>query len=82
MTPYEKAHDLVRRYYQIVPNFDSAKDCAGLAVFEIIEDRTDGELDSAYWQEVRVEVYALGSPHINTEARADRFNEELTNYNK
>ena len=77
MTPYEKAYDLVRRYYQIIPNFDTAKDCAGLAVYEIIEDRTDGELDSAYWQEVRVEIYALGSPHINTEARADRFNEDL-----
>lgn len=82
MTPYEKAKDLVRRYYHIVPNFDTAKDCAGMAVYEIIEDRTDGELESAYWQEVRVEIYALGSPHSNNEARADRFNEELTSYSK
>jgi hypothetical protein len=81
-TPYEKAKSLVRRYYHIVHNFDVAKECAGIAVFEIIEDRTDGELDSAYWQEVRVEVYALGSPHSNNEARADRFNEDLINYNK
>ena len=77
MGQYEKAKDLVRRYYQIIPNFDTAKDCAGLAVYELIEDRINKGLDTEDLQELRVEIYALGSPHINTEARADRFNEEL-----
>lgn len=77
LSPYEKAKDLVRRYYQIVPNFDTAKDCAGLAVYELIEDRINNGLDTDDLQELRVEIYALGSPHVNTEARADRFNEQL-----
>ena len=77
MGQYEKAKDLVRRYYQIVPNFDTAKDCAGLAVYELIEDRINKGLDTEDLQELRVEIYALGSPHINNEARADRFNEQL-----
>jgi len=79
MTPYEKAKDLVRRYYQIIPNFDTAKDCAGLAVYELIEDRINKGLGAEDLQQLRIEIYALGSPHINTEARADRFNEELNN---
>lgn len=79
MGQYEKAKDLVRRYYQIVPNFDTAKDCAGLAVYELIEDRISKGLDAEDLQQLRIEIYALGSPHINTEARADRFNEELNN---
>jgi hypothetical protein len=79
MTPYEKAKDLVRRYYQIVPNFDTAMDCAGLAVYELIEDRISKGLDAEDLQQLRIEIYALGSPHINTEARVDRFNEELNN---
>jgi hypothetical protein len=77
LSPYEKAKDLVRRYYQIVPNFDTAKDCAGLAVYELIEDRINKGLETEDLQQLRIEIYALGSPHINTEARADRFNEEL-----
>jgi hypothetical protein len=75
LSPYEKAKDLVRRYYQIIPNFDTAKDCAGLAVYELIEDRISKGLDAQDLQELRIEVYAIGSPHLNSEARADRFNE-------
>jgi hypothetical protein len=60
MTPKEKAKDLVRRFYQATGDFDIAKQCAGIAVFEIIDEKTDYEEDSAYWQEVRFEVYALG----------------------
>jgi hypothetical protein len=60
MTPKEKAKDLVRRFYQATADFDIAKQCAGIAVYEIIDDLTDHEEDSAYWQEVRFEVYALG----------------------
>jgi hypothetical protein len=46
-TPYEKAKSLVRRYYHIVHSFDVAKECAGLAVYEIIDEKTDSEQDSA-----------------------------------
>ena len=60
MTPKEKAKDLVRRFYQATGDFDIAKQCAGIAVYEIIDEKTDYEEDSAYWQEVRFEVYALG----------------------
>jgi hypothetical protein len=60
MTPKEKAKDLVRRFYQVTVDFDIAKQCAGIAVYEIIDEKTDYEEDSAYWQEVRFEVYALG----------------------
>ena len=60
MTPKEKAKDLVRRFYQATGDFDIAKQCAGIAVYEIIDEKTDYEEDSAYWQEVRYEVYALG----------------------
>ena len=60
MTPKEKAKDLVRRFYQVTADFDIAKQCAGIAVYEIIDEKTDFEEDSAYWQEVRFEVYALG----------------------
>lgn len=60
MEPKEKAKDLVRRFYQAIGDFDIAKQCAGIAVYEIIDEKTDYEEDSAYWQEVRYEVYALG----------------------
>jgi len=77
MKPYDKAKDLIAKYQNIYPDFDTAKQAAALAVYEIIDDITDSEEDSAYWQEVRVEVYATLNPWTNTEARADRFNEEL-----
>jgi hypothetical protein len=77
MTPYEKAKDLIAKYQNICYDFDKAKQSAALAVFEIIDDLTDAEQDSAYWQEVRYEIYATTDPWINTEARADRFNEDL-----
>lgn len=79
MTHYEKAKDLVRRYYQIVPNFDTAKDCAGLAVYEIIDNLIELGQDDSEWQKIRIEIYSLGNPSVQTEARADRFNEELNN---
>ncbi len=79
MTHYEKAKDLVRKYYQIVPNFDTAKDCAGLAVYEIIDNLIELGQDDSEWQKIRIEIYSLGTPGVQTEARADRFNEELNN---
>jgi len=77
MKPYDKAKDLIAKYQNIYPDFDSAKQAAALAVYEIIDDLTDSEQDSAYWQEVRFEIYATSDPSVNSEARADRFNEDL-----
>lgn len=76
VSTYDKAKDLVRRCYQIVSNFDSAKDMAGLIVYELIEDRLSNNLKTDDLDKLRIEVYALGSPHVDYEAKADRFNQE------
>lgn len=77
MTPYEKAKQLVRRFQYITLDFEAAKKCALFMVYEIIDEKTYYEEDSAYYQEVRVEIYAMSDPWVNNEARADRFNEDL-----
>ena len=77
MKPYDKAKHLIRRFQYITLNFDAAKKCALFMVNEIIDEKTDYEEDSAYWQEVKMEINAATDPWVNTEARADRFNEEL-----
>lgn len=77
MTPYEKAKHLVRRFQYITLDFEAAKKCALFMVHEIIDEKTDYEEDSAYYQEVKVELYAMTDPWANNEARADRFNEDL-----
>jgi hypothetical protein len=63
MTAKEKAKDLVRKFYQVTVDFDIAKQCAGIAVYEIIEFMSPMVNDKQmydYWEEVRFEVYALG----------------------
>ena len=77
MTPYEKAKHLVRRFQYITLDFEAAKKCALFMINEIIDEKTDYEEDSAYYQEVKVELYALIDPWVNNEAKADRFNEDL-----
>lgn len=77
MRPKEKAYELVKSFYSVTLAFDTSKKCAEIAVDEIIQDRTDAEVESAYWQEVRQEIYYLGLAESNGEARADKFNEEL-----
>jgi hypothetical protein len=74
MTPYEKAKDLIAKYKNITNNFDQAKQCAAMAVFEIIDYLTDSEQDSAYWQTVYFEIYATPDSNIQSEAKADQFN--------
>jgi hypothetical protein len=49
---------------------------AGLIVYELIEDRLSNNLQTDDLDELRIQVYALGSPHVDHEARADRFNQE------
>lgn len=77
MTPYEKAKDLVNKCQHFAPNFDAARGCAAIVVFEIIQDRIDGEVECAYWQDVRQEIYALSNPLLKSESKADLFNEDL-----
>jgi len=77
MKPKEKAYELVNSFYSITLAFDTAKKCAEITVEEIITDRTGAEVDSAYWQEVRLQIYNLGLAESEGEARADKFNEEL-----
>jgi hypothetical protein len=74
MTPYEKAKDLINKFEEITNDFDSARQCAARVVFEIIDDLTDSEVDSLYWQQVRFEIYATPNPNVISEAKADQFN--------
>lgn len=74
MTPYEKAKDLIKKCQHFTHNFDYARGCAAIVVFEIIQDRIDGEMESAYWQEVRQEIYASCDPSVESEAKSDQFN--------
>lgn len=64
MTPKEKANDLIRKCQHFAPDYDSARGCAAIVVFEIIQDRVDGEMECAYWQEVRYEIYASENKSI------------------
>lgn len=64
-------------FQYITLNFEAAKKCALFMINENIDEKTDFEEDSAYWQEVRNEAYAETDPWVNTEARVDRFNEDL-----
>ena len=75
MTPESKAMQLHSRFEELSIGFDLAKQAALMCVYEIIDDRTEGELDSAYWQEVRMFLVYMGTG--KHEARADRFNEDL-----
>lgn len=75
MTPLQKAEQLITRFNVITENIDLARRCAALSVYEMIDDRIDHEEDSAYWQEVRNEIYNIQSGRY--EARVDKFNEEI-----
>jgi hypothetical protein len=37
MTPQEKARELVNKFYEVPISYDTAKDCAKIAVNEIID---------------------------------------------
>ncbi len=65
MTPKEKAKDLVERYSiwnwtETVCNYEGAKQCALIAVEEILNSGKDvDEFADAYWQEVKNEIKKL-----------------------
>lgn len=74
MTPEDKALNLIDRFkFNGEVEFDMAKKSAIMCVYQIIDMLTDWEMDSAYWQEVRFHLYAIGT--YRNEARADRFNQ-------
>jgi len=75
MTPEDKAMQLHSRFKEITNDFDLAKRASMMCVYEIIDDRTEGEMDSAYRQEVRMFQAYMGTGQL--EARADKFNEDL-----
>jgi hypothetical protein len=57
----EKAKELFEKYYQIGKNhdFDYAKDCALIAVDEIINEFYTHPVAKMYWQEVKQEIQKL-----------------------
>ena len=66
MTPKEKAKELVDNFYDNLPqwvNADDAKQCAFIAVDEILKTNTDesiyGNQFSIYWNEVKKEIEFL-----------------------
>jgi hypothetical protein len=68
MTPKEKAEDLLSKYYFQVQTLDKQKQCALIAVDQIIlEQCKSSELKDAryqderihYWQEVKQEIEKL-----------------------
>lgn len=66
MTPKEKAKELVNKFYNCrVLDFDAAKQCALIAVDEIIISMPmipafiDDDNGVNYWQEVRQEIEKL-----------------------
>ena len=74
MIPEDKALSLIDRFkFNGEVEFDMAKKAAIMSVFEIIDMLTDWEMDSAYWQEVRFHLYAIGTDR--NESRADKFNQ-------
>jgi hypothetical protein len=72
MTPKEKAKELINKYlkckdvsnyYYVIPIQDDAKQCALIAVDEIIKalrkDLAIFELGKGFWQEVKQEIEKL-----------------------
>ena len=74
-TPEDKALQMIDRYKGQGLDFDMAKRCASLAVYEIIDVLIEKELDSAYYQEVRFFLAKIGTGEL--EASVDRFNYNL-----
>ena len=74
-TPEDKALQMIDRYKGLGLDFDMAKRCASMALYEIIDVLIEKELDSAYQQEVRFFLAKIGTGEL--EAKVDRFNYNL-----
>jgi hypothetical protein len=60
MTPKEKAQELFDKYFEVTNNYYQAKECALIAVDEILSViwiNLDDEVD--YWAEVKQEIEKL-----------------------
>jgi len=63
MTPKEKAIELVNKYWKIgeeeyqdtILNWEESKQCALIAVDEILKDTSNSD----YWQKVKQEIHKL-----------------------
>jgi hypothetical protein len=77
MTPYEKAKDLIKSFLCITSDFETAKKCALFMANDIFDRKIDWDEEADYWENTKSEILSMPNPLINTEARADRFNEDL-----
>jgi hypothetical protein len=59
MTPKEKAKELFNKYLEINYHYYQAKDCALIAVDEIIDELTNRGILSGFWYEVHLEIKKL-----------------------
>jgi hypothetical protein len=61
MTPKEKAQELFDKYFEVTNNYYQAKQCALIAVDEILDTIKwcIGDSQVEYWQEVKKEIEAL-----------------------
>jgi hypothetical protein len=59
MTPKEKAEELFNKYLEINYHYYQAKDCALIAVDEILNVIEVPSTEYKYWQEVKKEIEAL-----------------------
>jgi hypothetical protein len=83
MTPKEKAHDLLKKYFMLYQSYPYNKEGALIAVDEIIEfmsPMVHSKQAYDYWDEVKQEILSIDREVTrgdSQEARADRFNEDL-----
>ena len=66
MTPKEKAKELVEKIFLILSKrgehhytFDYSKECALIAVYEIIDTLNQTTLEFEYWEEIKSEIEKL-----------------------
>jgi hypothetical protein len=66
MTPKEKAKELFDKYFEVTNNYYQAKECALIAVDEILDlkhivtlRRNMHEMELEYWMEVKQEIENL-----------------------
>jgi len=85
MTPKEKAKEIYEKYCNMNSHCDNAKECALIAVDEIIKSRPslpilgdgyilkDIERSAKYWQEVKQEINKLCTEYhqINSKEKKD-----------
>jgi hypothetical protein len=61
MTPKEKAQELFDKYFEVTNNYYQAKQCALIAVDEILDTVKwcIGDSQVGYWQDVKKEIELL-----------------------